>query len=160
MGAEQRLAEDEARNQMLLDEIAAMPEDWPVLVFATSVSHAKFLAAKLGDRGIRAAAIDSATPTAERRKRVEAFRKRQIRVITNYGVLTQGFDAPATRAVVIARPVYSANSYQQMIGRGLRGPRNGGKGTCLILDVRDNIVNYDAGLAFTEFEYLWKKGQQ
>ncbi|MFG3064415.1 DEAD/DEAH box helicase [Streptomyces sp. NPDC048231] len=158
-GAEQRLAEDEARNQMLLDEIAAMPEDWPVLVFATSVSHAKFLAAKLGDRGIRAAAIDSATPTAERRKRVEAFRKGQIRVITNYGVLTQGFDAPATRAVVIARPVYSANSYQQMIGRGLRGPRNGGKGTCLILDVRDNIVNYDAGLAFTEFEHLWKKGQ-
>jgi superfamily II DNA or RNA helicase len=159
-GAEQRLAENEDRNQMLLDEIAAMPHDWPVLVFATSVSHAKFLAAKLGDRNIRAAAIDSATPTAERRKRVEAFRRGQIRVITNYGVLTQGFDAPATRAVVIARPVYSANSYQQMIGRGLRGPRNGGKGTCLILDVRDNIVNYDEGLAFTEFEYLWKKGQQ
>ncbi|MGW7824140.1 DEAD/DEAH box helicase [Streptomyces puniciscabiei] len=159
-GAEQRLAEDEARNQMLLDQIAGTPDDWPVLVFATSVSHAKFLAAKLGDRGIRAAAIDSATPTAERRKRVEAFRKGHIRVLTNYGVLTQGFDAPATRAVVIARPVYSANSYQQMIGRGLRGPRNGGKDTCLILDVRDNIVNYDAGLAYTEFEYLWKKGQR
>ncbi|WP_030251805.1 sacsin N-terminal ATP-binding-like domain-containing protein [Streptomyces violens] len=159
-GAEQRLAEDEARNQMLLDEITAMPDDWPVLVFATSVSHAKFLAAKLGDRGIRAAAIDSATPTTERRQRVDAFRRGEIRVITNYGVLTQGFDAPATRAVVIARPVYSANSYQQMIGRGLRGPRNGGKDTCLILDVRDNVVNHDESLAFTKFEYLWKKGEQ
>ncbi|MDX3585632.1 DEAD/DEAH box helicase [Streptomyces europaeiscabiei] len=159
-GAEQRLADDEARNRMLLDEISAMPADWPVLVFATSVSHAKFLAAKLGDRGIRAAAIDSATPTAERRKRVDSFRKGDIRVITNYGVLTQGFDAPATRAVVIARPVYSPNSYQQMIGRGLRGPRNGGKDTCLILNVRDNIVNFDEKLAFTEFEYLWQGGQR
>ncbi|MFG2950456.1 DEAD/DEAH box helicase [Streptomyces adustus] len=159
-GAEQRLAEDEARNQMLLDEISALPDHWPVLVFATSVSHAKFLAAKLGDRDIRAAAIDSATPHAERRMRIDAFRKGRIRVITNYGVLTQGFDAPATQAVVIARPVYSPNSYQQMIGRGLRGPRNGGKDTCLILDVRDNIVNYDASLAFTEFEYLWTKGQR
>lgn len=159
-GAEQRLADDEARNKLLLDEITAMPKDWPVLVFATSVSHAKYLAARLGDRGIRAAAIDAATPIAERRKRVESFRRRDLRVITNYGVLTQGFDAPATRAVVIARPVYSANSYQQMIGRGLRGPRNGGKDTCLILDVADNIVNFDERLAFTEFEHLWKKGQR
>ncbi|MFZ3497841.1 DEAD/DEAH box helicase [Streptomyces sp. 5.8] len=159
-GAEQRLADNEARNKLLLDEITAMPEGWPVLVFATSVSHAKYLAARLGDRGIRAAAIDAATPIAERRKQVESFRRGDLRVITNYGVLTQGFDAPATRAVVIARPVYSANSYQQMIGRGLRGPRNGGKDTCLILDVADNIVNFDERLAFTEFEHLWKKGQR
>ncbi|MFI8997906.1 DEAD/DEAH box helicase [Streptomyces sp. NPDC053542] len=159
-GAEQRLAEDDARNRMLLDEITKLPDDWPVLVFATSVSHAKFLAAKLSDRGIKATAIDSATPIAERRKRVDAFRRGEIRVITNYGVLSQGFDAPATRAVVIARPVYSANSYQQMIGRGLRGPRNGGKDTCLILDVRDNVENFDESLAFTEFEYLWKKGER
>ncbi|OXM52479.1 helicase [Amycolatopsis alba DSM 44262] len=157
--AEQRLAEDDARNKLLLEEIAALPEDWPVLVFATSVSHAKFLAAKLGDRGIRSAAIDSATPPPERRQRIESFRKGRIRVLTNYGVLSQGFDAPATRAVVIARPVYSPNDYQQMIGRGLRGTRNGGKDSCLILDVRDNITNFRQDLAFTKFEYLWQKGR-
>ncbi|GAB2574096.1 hypothetical protein GCM10027168_03900 [Streptomyces capparidis] len=159
-GAEQRLAENEARNKLLVEEIAGLPDDWPVLVFATSVQHAKFLAAKLGDLGIRAAAIDSATPASERRQRVDAFRRGAVRVITNYGVLSQGFDAPATRAVVIARPVYSANSYQQMIGRGLRGPRNGGKESCLILDVRDNITNHHKELAFTDFEYLWRKGQR
>jgi superfamily II DNA or RNA helicase len=158
--AEQRLAEDEGRNNVLLDEISSLPSDWPVLVFATSVQHAKFLAAKLGDRGIRSTAIDSATPLAERRQRVDAFRAGKVRVITNYGVLTQGFDAPATRAVVIARPVYSANSYQQMIGRGLRGLRNGGNDSCLILDMRDNITNFHEELAFNEFEYLWKKDAQ
>lgn len=159
-GAEQRLAEDQARNKVLVEEICALPDDWPVLVFATSVQHAKFLAAKLGDRGIRSAAIDSATPLSERRQRIDAFRRGDIRVLTNYGVLSQGFDAPATRAVVIARPVYSANSYQQMIGRGLRGVRNGGKESCLILDVRDNITNYQKHLVFTDFEYLWQKGQR
>jgi superfamily II DNA or RNA helicase len=158
--AEQRLAEDAARNKLLVEEIAALPRDWPVLVFATSVGHAKFLAAKLGDRGIRSAAIDSATPPAERRQRIESFRKGGIRVLTNYGVLSQGFDAPATRAVVIARPVYSPNNYLQMIGRGLRGSLNGGSDTCLILDVRDNISNYHSDLAFTEFEHLWQEGQR
>ncbi|WP_284742855.1 DEAD/DEAH box helicase [Amycolatopsis sp. RTGN1] len=155
--AEQRLSEDQVRNKILLDEIASLPDDWPILVFATSVHHAKFLAAKLGDRGIRAVAIDSSTPLAERRKKIDDFRERRVRVITNYGVLSQGFDAPATRAVVIARPVYSANSYQQMIGRGLRGRLNGGKDGCLILDVRDNITNFSEALAFTDFEHLWQE---
>ncbi|AUI62950.1 DEAD/DEAH box helicase [Amycolatopsis sp. BJA-103] len=158
--AELRLAEDEARNKLLVEEIAALPEDWPVLVFATSVGHAKFLAAKLGDRGVRSAAIDSATPMPERRQRIESFRQGRLRALTNYGVLSQGFDAPATRAVVIARPVYSPNDYQQMIGRGLRGSRNGGKDTCLILDVRDNIRNFHQDLAFTKFDYLWQRGQR
>ncbi|MFD7874522.1 DEAD/DEAH box helicase [Streptomyces sp. NPDC059766] len=158
-GAEQRLAEDHDRNQRIVDEIADMPSDWPVLVFATSVAHAKFLAAKLGDRGIKAAAIDSTTPTSERRKQIDEFRKGRIQVLTNYGVLTQGFDAPATRAVVVARPTYSPNVYQQMIGRGLRGPKNGGKKTCLILNVRDNVSNFGEKLAFTEFEYLWEEGR-
>ncbi|SFQ16160.1 DEAD/DEAH box helicase [Amycolatopsis rubida] len=155
--AEQRLSEDQVRNKILLDEIESLPQDWPVLVFATSVHHAKFLAAKLGDRNIRAAAIDSSTPLSDRRRKIDEFRAGHIRVITNYGVLSQGFDAPATRAVVIARPVYSANSYQQMIGRGLRGPLNGGEDGCLILDVRDNITNFSAALAFTDFEHLWQE---
>ncbi|TXS06920.1 DEAD/DEAH box helicase [Streptomyces sp. col6] len=154
--AEQRLADDQDRNKRILEEIAAMPDDWPVLVFATSVAHAKFLSAKLKGLGITAASVDSATSTGERRHSIDAFKRRRVRVLTNYGVLTQGFDAPATRAVVITRPTYSPNVYQQMIGRGLRGPGNGGEEECLILNVRDNITNYDKALAFTQFEHLWR----
>ncbi|MFD8804752.1 DEAD/DEAH box helicase [Streptomyces sp. NPDC059597] len=155
--AEQRLADDHARSRRIVDEVAALPEDWPTLLFATSVDHAKYLAAMLNDRGIRSAAVDSTTSAQDRRRRIEDFRAGRIRVLTNYGVLTQGFDAPATRAVVVARPVYSTNVYQQMIGRGLRGPRNGGKDTCLILNVSDNIANFDTQLAFTQFEHLWSR---
>ncbi len=155
--AEQRLAEDHARSRRIVDEVAGLPEDWPTLLFATSVDHANYLAALLNDRGVPAAAVDSTTSAQDRRRRIEDFRDNRIRVLTNYGVLTQGFDAPATRVVVVARPVYSTNVYQQMIGRGLRGKENGGKDTCLILDVSDNIANFDTQLAFTQFEHLWSR---
>ncbi|MFJ7152723.1 DEAD/DEAH box helicase [Streptomyces sp. NPDC100445] len=152
--AEQRLAEDHARSRRIVDEVVGL-DGCPTLLFATSVDHANYLAALLNDRGVPAAAVDSTTSAQDRRRRIEDFRAGRLRVLTNYGVLTQGFDAPATRVVVVARPVYSTNVYQQMIGRGLRGPKNGGKPTCLILDVSDNIANFDTRLAFTRFEHLW-----
>ncbi|CAM5437965.1 DEAD/DEAH box helicase [Streptomyces aurantiogriseus] len=155
--AEQRLAEDHARSRRIVDEVAGLPEDWPTLLFATSVDHANYLAALLNDRGVPSAAVDSTTSAQDRRRRIEDFRAGRIRVLTNYGVLTQGFDAPATRVVVVARPVYSTNVYQQMIGRGLRGTKNGGKDSCLILNVSDNIANFDTKLAFTQFEHLWSR---
>ncbi|KPC66051.1 sacsin N-terminal ATP-binding-like domain-containing protein [Streptomyces chattanoogensis] len=155
--AEQRLADDHARSRRIVNSVAELPDDWTTLLFATSVDHAKYLAAMLNDRGVPSAAVDSTTSTQDRRNRIENFRSGRIRVLTNYGVLTQGFDAPATRAVVVARPVYSTNVYQQMIGRGLRGPLNGGKDSCLILNVSDNIANFDTHLAFTQFEHLWSR---
>ncbi len=43
-----------------------------------------------------------------------------------------------------------------MIGRGLRGPLNGGKDECLIVNVRDNFLNFGQKLAFTDFEHIWR----
>ena len=71
------------------------------------------------------------------------------------GRCSVGFDAPRTRAIIVARPVYSPNLYFQMIGVGLRGPKNGGGERCLILDVRDNIENFGGELAFTKLDGLW-----
>lgn len=155
--AEQRLTDDHARSRRIVDSVVELPHNWPTLLFATSIDHAKYLAAMLNDRGVPSAAVDSTTSAQDRRNRIESFRSGRLRVLTNYGVLTQGFDAPATRAVVVARPVYSTNVYQQMIGRGLRGPLNGGKDSCLILNVSDNIANFDTRLAFTQFEHLWSR---
>jgi len=70
-------------------------------------------------------------------------------------VLAAGFDAPRVRAVYIARPTYVPNVYQQMIGRGLRGPRNGGTDRCLLVNVADNVQQFGEQLAFHEFDFLW-----
>lgn len=155
--AEQRLAKDRRRNAMLLEEIQALPDDEPVLLFATSVAHAQLLTAELNRRKIPAAHIDSTTPTGRRRRVIDDYRRGRIRVLANFGVLAQGFDAPATRTVIVARPTYSPNVYQQMIGRGLRGPLNGGKSLCRILDVEDNVTNFGKQLSFTDFESLWSR---
>lgn len=155
--AEERLGHDAARNRILLDKILDLPDDWPILLFATSVNHAQTMAALLTRKGVSAAAVSSDTDLGQRRYAIEQFRQRRIRVLANYNVLSQGFDAPVTRAVIVARPTYSPNVYQQMIGRGIRGPLNGGEPECLIVNVADNIAQYGEDLAFTQFEYLWKR---
>ena len=109
----------------------------------------------LNRKGISARAVWGETKTSVRRGIVEDFRAGRIQALVNYGVFREGFDAPKTRAVIVARPVYSPNLYFQMIGRGLRGVKNGGNDRCLILNVEDNIENYEGRLAFSELDWLW-----
>ena len=80
------------------------------------------MAALLRRRGVSAAAVTANTDKGARRHYVEQFRDGRLRVLTNFNVLAAGFDAPKVRALYIARPTYVPNAYQQMVGRGLRGP--------------------------------------
>jgi superfamily II DNA or RNA helicase len=156
-GVTERLGDDNDRTLRIVDHIAAQPDDWTVLVFAPSVESSRTLAGLLSHRGVPAISISSNTDTAARRHYVEQFKSGGIRVITNYGVLTQGFDAPKVRAVYVTRPTFSPNVYQQMIGRGLRGPLNGGSEEVTIVNVQDNFTQFGELLAFNQFEYLWQR---
>ena len=129
--------------------------DSPTLIFATSVEHAKTVAALLNSKGVQSRAVSGETEASVRRDIVEQFRTGKLDVLVNYGVFREGFDAPRTRVIIVARPVYSPNLYFQMIGRGLRGPKNGGNERCLIVNVRDNIENFNKALAFSELDWLW-----
>ena len=153
---ENRIASNTERTKRIIQAYDAHIEpDWPTLIFATSVEHAQTVAALLNRNGIPSRAVSGETETATRRRVVEEFRVGKIKALVNYGVFREGFDAPKTRAIIVARPVYSPNLYFQMIGRGLRGPQNGGSDRCLVLNVRDNIKNFDRALAFSELEWLW-----
>ena len=157
--AEERLAQDPDRTERILDAYQEHVDgDWATLIFATSVEHAQTLSALLNSRGVKARAVSGSTDRTTRRRVVEEFRNGDIKVLVNYGVFREGFDAPKTRAIIVARPVYSPNLYFQMIGRGLRGIKNGGNDRCLILNVQDNIENFERKLAFTELDWLWDGG--
>ena len=151
----ERLGEDKSRNQKILESILGLPEHYTVLLFAASVNHAELMAGLLSIEGTPSRAISARTDRGARQHYIEQFRRGEIRVLTNYGVLTEGFDAPAVSAVYVARPTFSPNLYQQMIGRGLRGPLNGGKEMCLIVNVEDNLAEYGENLAFEAFDHLW-----
>ena len=153
---ENRIASDVTRTRRIIQAYHEnVDPDWPTLVFATSVEHSQTVAALLTRIGIKARAVSADTETSVRRRVVEEFRAGEIKALVNYGIFREGFDAPKTRAIIVARPVYSPNLYFQMIGRGLRGVKNGGNDRCLILNVRDNIENYQRKLAFSELDWLW-----
>jgi superfamily II DNA or RNA helicase len=147
----ERLGKNSKRNDAILSAIESTSEQ-SILIFATSVAHANRLAARLNLRGIQAAAVSGETDKSSRRWFIDRFRRGDIRVLCNHSALTTGFDAPATDLIVIARPIFSPSLYMQMVGRGLRGPANGGKQQCRILTIQDNLDQFTGMLAHRYFE--------
>jgi superfamily II DNA or RNA helicase len=153
----ERIGQDHVRMAILVDHIMNLDPSWPVLVFTPSVLSAQVLAATLRYRGIVAESVSGQTGRQQRRDVIERFKRNDIRVLANCDLLIQGFDAPGVRALYIARPTFSPNAYIQMAGRGLRGPANGGKEECLIVDMADNFGDINKFLGFHDYEELWKE---
>jgi superfamily II DNA or RNA helicase len=158
-----RVAEDHRRMANLVESIQGLDPDRgrSVLVFTPNVLSAQVLAATLRFNGTNAAAVSGRTGRQERRDLISGFKNGDIQVLANCDLLTQGFDAPGVTALYIARPTFSPNAYIQMAGRGLRGPRNGGKEECLIVDMADNFGSSDINnlLGYREYERLWQEQQ-
>jgi superfamily II DNA or RNA helicase len=152
-----RLGDNLDRTQQLVAHILNQDEDWPILVFTPSVVSAHVAAALIRSLGRQADAVDGDMRGQQRRRKIEAFKNGETKVLVNCDLLTQGFDAPKVRALYIARPTFSPNRYVQMVGRGLRGPKNGGTTECLVVNVKDTFTQFDKNLAYTEFDYLWTK---
>ncbi len=143
----ERMAADPARNDLIIDAVLST-QATSILLFANSVAHAQYIAARLHLAGCPAAAVSGDTDRLARQHFVRRFRACEIRVLCNHSVLTTGFDAPRADMIVISRPVFSSVRYMQMVGRGLRGPTNGGTEKCDIVTVEDNILTYRDRLAY------------
>ena len=102
------------------------------IVYAINISHAKKIVELYQEHGIKAVAIDSKTPAAERQADIETFKKGDIQVLVNVDIFSEGFDCPDVEFVQLARPTLSLAKYLQMVGRGLRVAK--GKKCCVIID--------------------------
>ena len=151
------LGQDHARTLKVAQEVIKLvtQEKLQTIVFCPSKTNAVVLAEFLKMYECKAVSITGDTDTGLRRESLEKFKDGEINIITNYGVLTTGFDAPNIGAVVIARPTLSVVLYSQMVGRGIRGPLFNGTDHCIVLNVEDNIRNLpnyvDASVYFNEF---------
>lgn len=137
----QRLAGNAQRNRKLVERVQQC-EERSILFFTNSVKHAEEMSARLNLVGISAAAVSGLTPSVARRYFLDRFQRGEIRVLCNHSVLSTGFDAPKTDMVLIARQVFSPVRYMQMVGRGLRGEKNGGTANCKIVTVVDNLGRF------------------
>jgi superfamily II DNA or RNA helicase len=146
------------RLETILKRCLEFDKDWKVVVFAPSVCSAEVLAARLNEEGRPARAISGNTKPGFRRQAIKDFQHEDNRLqfLINYGVLSAGFDAPKARAVVVGRYVQSPVTYFQIIGRGLRGPANGGTDRCLIVNVKDTFRNFGRRLAYQELDWIWE----
>lgn len=154
-----KLSKNDQRNARILSEIVALVEAGrQTIVFACSVEHAHLLSELLMLKGIQSRCIDGGTASFDRSNFIEDFKKEAVKVLVNYGVLTTGFDAPNTNAVVITRPTTSLVLYSQMIGRGIRGPKMGGTEDCILVDVEDNLIGFPSEQqAFNYFDEHWEE---
>lgn len=64
--------------------------------------------------------ISGTTKPKERDNIIKRFKAGEIKVLTNVGVLTTGFDYPELDTVVMARPTMSLALYYQIVGRAIR----------------------------------------
>lgn len=151
-----RIGEDDDRNSLIVESILASEAE-SILLFANSVAHAQYLAAQLHLKGCPAAAVSGETDQLARQHFTRRFRTGDLRVVCNHSVLATGFDAPKVDSILISRPVFSPVRYMQMVGRGLRGPANGGTEHCEIVTVEDNIVNYRERLAYHYCKRFFEK---
>ena len=134
-----------------------------ILVFSSSVGSARVCAAMLQSLyGIaHSYCLSAKTPKNVRDEILRNYSNKNNGtdyVIFNYGILTTGFDAPCTSAVIIARPTTSVSMYSQMMGRAIRGTESGGNETADIYTVADTSLPQfnDIASAFNNWKSHWE----
>ena len=148
------LSESEIRNRAILEcALKEIELGSYIIIFANSVPHAKNLEGIFLLSGVPVAAIDANTPN--RSSIVKAYKKKELRVLINYDVLTAGFDAPHTNVAIISRPTRSLVAYSQMAGRAMRGGEKGNQ-NCVIYTVNDDLPEFTSvARAFAHWDRYW-----
>lgn len=132
--------DNEERNWTIVSGWKRYAEGRPTVVFAVNVDHAESIAKKFSQKGVSVAVVSRRQTKDEINKIMEAYENGKIKVLVSCLLLIEGWDAPWTSCVIIARPATRAAACvigPQMIGRALRPHKESGKTDAIILEVRD-----------------------
>lgn len=152
------VGEDSTRNREILKVLAALhAEGRQMLVFCCNVAQAELLTQALVVQGTPAGVIHHQIDTRDRHHTIAQFRRGELRVLLNVEVLTTGFDAPSVDTIVMCRPTLSRVLYEQMVGRGMRGPKMGGTEWCEIIDFTSNFGRFQEPQAWEHFWEEWNR---
>lgn len=104
----------------------------PTVCFAANIAHSKHIVESFRAAGVPAEHIDCYTDEDERAAILRRVAEGETTIISNVGILTEGWDFPACKTMILARPTRSLIRYIQMAGRVLRPHAT--KDRALILD--------------------------
>ena len=155
-----RLAGEKARNLKIIQAVERLVAEGHerIILFGATVDHARDISFALNARGLASNHITNKTLPAVRKRIIGDYKRpTNVKILCNYGILSMGFDAPKTSAVVIARPTKSLVLYSQMVGRCIRGPKAGGNKQCTIVTVVDTSLQGFGNVtdAFSNWEDVW-----
>jgi superfamily II DNA or RNA helicase len=148
------------RRQLVGDVIEhwfRLAADRSTIVFASGVKHSISLRDEFIKQGVRAAHVDGDTDLKDRKSMIDDLRNDRLQVVTNYAVLTEGFDEPKLSAGVLARPTKNLGLYIQMGGRMLRPCDEIGKVDSRLIDHSGNV--YEHGFIQDEHQWILEEGK-
>ncbi len=100
------------------------------LVFAANAVAAEQFLSEFIAAGVRAAFVHHGM--SDRSDVLKAYHNKELDVLINLAILTEGYNDPSTECIILARTIGSVSLYLQIVGRGLRACT--GKSRCLLLD--------------------------
>ena len=160
--AMQQKADTPARRSKILPEIVDMAQNpnARILYFGPTVRDAQSMAIMLAMKGVKAGVVTGKTDPGTRISMVRDFKHGDLQVLCNCQVLTTGFDAPKVSHVVIARPTVSQVLFEQMIGRGLRGPEFKGTERCSTTICVDQCTGQQPVMGYEKYLHVWQAAKQ
>lgn len=111
----------------------------PTVLFAVSLEHSKALIADFEAAGVKAVHVDGSMSRHERERALNAVKSGEAKILSNVGIVTEGWDFPALEVCVLARPTASLSLLMQMWGRVMR-PWPGKE--ALVLDHAGNVQRH------------------
>lgn len=132
---EKQLGEAVDKPKLIGDIVShwhSLANNRPTVCFATNIAHSKHITEQFLASGVTAEHIDCYTDEDERKAILGRVASGETRVVSNVGVLAEGWDSPITEVMILARPTRSLIRYIQMAGRILRPFE--GKAKALMLD--------------------------
>jgi len=118
------------------------------IIFAESKAHAIALSLYLNVNNIENGLIVGETPNNKRKVLLKKLgdKDNKMNVIVNERILQTGIDVPGLNSIMVLNKIESPNTALQILGRAMRGPKNGGNKNNTVYVTQSNktlLENYN-----------------
>ncbi len=116
-------------NKSVADECKLLIEkNQNTIIFARSKSHAVALSIYLSKLGLKNGLIIGETPDITRKQLLSDFadKEKELNILINHLILSTGIDVPGMNSIMVLGEIDSPSLGLQILGRAMRGPKNGG----------------------------------
>lgn len=111
------------------------------IIFARSKSHAVALSIYMTKCGLTNGLIVGETPDIVRKEMLGQFadKNKDLNILINHQILATGIDVPGMNSIFILGEIDSPSLALQILGRAMRGPKNGGNEQNMVYLTKQNF---------------------